>query len=76
MTVLTEEHLYMRANLCNVSNRRVIECVRNVRLDWGRHVGVLYTTPTMLVLCGLKGGKMGCVAARGEGLIRIEQHFV
>jgi hypothetical protein len=55
---------------------RVIEYVLNVRSDWGRNAGVLYTVPTVLVLCGPQDGKMGCAAARDEGLIQFEQHSV
>jgi hypothetical protein len=76
MTVLTEELLYMRPNLGYVRKRKVTEYEFNVRSDWGRHVGFLYTIPTVLELCGLQDGKMGCVAARDEGLIQLEQHSV
>jgi hypothetical protein len=55
---------------------RVIEYFPNVRLDWGRSAKVLYTVPTVLALCELKDSKMGCAAARDEGLIQFEQHFV
>jgi hypothetical protein len=55
---------------------RMIEYVPNVRSDWGKSAGVLYTVPTVLVLCGLQDSKTGCAAARDEGLIQFEQHSV
>ena len=55
---------------------RVIKYIPNVRSDWGRSAGVLYTAPTVLVLCGLQDGKKGCAAAQDEGLIQLEQHSV
>ena len=48
----------------------------NLRSDWERNAGVLYRVPTVLVLCGLRESKMGCGAARDEGLIQFEQDSV
>jgi hypothetical protein len=78
MTVITEECLYMRPHLGYVRKGGIIdfEHVPNVRLDWGRRAGVLYTIPTVSVLCGRQDGKMGCAVARDEGSIQYEQHSV
>ena len=40
------------------------------------NAGALYTVPTVLVLCALQDSRMGCAAARDEGLIKFEQNFV
>ena len=76
VTVLTEELLYMSPNLGPCKKVRVIECVPDVRSDWGRNAKALYIVPTMLVLCGLQDNKMGRAAARDEGLIQFEQDSV
>ena len=51
----------------------MIDYVSNVQPDWGRNARVLYTVPTVSVLCGLQDSKTGCAAARDEGLIQFEQ---
>ena len=76
VTVLTEKLLYMRPNLGPCEKVRVIEYVPNVRSNWGINAGVLYTVPTVLVLCGPQDSKMGCAVARDEGLIQFEQDSV
>ena len=63
MTVFTAESLYIRAHLDYSRKEGVIKHVSNLRSGLGRHKEILYTTPTVWVLCELRDGKMGRAAA-------------